>query len=121
MAIPKEKPVVREEVSVGLDFTPIPLKVGDGTEWLFNPEPSPAKFGALADACGAFSALEDDQTNVGTTMVELAEKLSDALIAMMDPGTPGQDKKFRAREYGLRSLNWFATQLVERSTGFPTT
>ena len=52
--------VRRDVVKLGLDFRAIPVDLGDGVEWEFNPDPSPEQWSTLVDALKQFTKFEDE-------------------------------------------------------------
>lgn len=137
MATPKKtapKASTRTKVSIGLDFRPLPIDVGDGNEWLFNPDPDPSLWGALMEALNAFADLETLQidpeaelsaderealTSLTSALPELLTGLGTAIAGLMT--TTKQGQQFTEHGYGQRTLQALAQTLVEELTGFPTT
>lgn len=115
----ENKQVTRETVTVGLDFRPIPIDLGDGTVWLFQPDPSPTAWGVLMDALTAFSTVDtESETPDLSGLTVLVENLSVALSGLLT--TPKQAEKYSERGYGLVAQQRLATVLIETVSGFPT-
>lgn len=109
----------RKLVSAGMDFTPVLLDVGDGEIWEFDPDPSPAKFGALQKSLTAFGELGKAAENGEEfSMEDVANGLSLALSNLLVK--PGQTKTWKAREYGVMAMQRIAATYIPAISGTPT-
>lgn len=106
----------REVVSVGLDFRPIPVDIGDGKVWEFDPDPSSEKWDALATSVKSFKSVSDDEEgmDIATPMLSLKKALAELLV------NEKQQEEWMNRDYGIIPMQRTATALMEQWTGFPT-
>lgn len=109
----------RKVVSAGMDFTPVLLDVGDGTIWEFDPDPSPAKFGALQKALSGFGALgRAAEAGEDFDLEEVAVNLSESLSALLSKGA--QVKTWQAKAYGVMAMQRIAATYIPAISGTPT-
>lgn len=122
-----EPEIHREVVSIGIDFRPVPIDMGDGVIWNFDPDPSPDKWETLTRALTAFGGIEDldeqkpdpKALNSATSrLMPLTAGLTDAIAGILVE--PVQRKKFVTRAYSMFSLQRLANTLMEVLSGFPT-
>lgn len=115
------KEIQREVVSIGLDFRPIRLDVGDGQVWEFQPEPEPAQFDRLISTMKSFSKIgeamqdngaQEESSGMTNALDELRKALGALLVDQADRS------KFMKQKYGLRSLNALCNAVIEETTGF---
>lgn len=109
----------REVVSAGMDFSPVLLDVGDGEIWELDPDPSPAKFGALQKALTAFgqvskAAETGDTVDLEEITANLSAALSDLIVK-----TP-QKKTWKTKDYGVMAMQRIAATYVPAISGTPT-
>lgn len=124
---PERTPEIhRETVSIGIDFRPVPVDMGDGTIWQFDPDPSPDKWDVLTQALGAFTEVQMDDKNpnpddfkkVSGRLGPLTVQLTEAIGGLLTE--PMQRKQFTKRGYSMFALQRLATVLMETLSGFPT-
>lgn len=114
--------VDRATVSAGLDFRPLPIDVGDGKRWLFQADPSPAKYDALVKGLAGFAVMAgagestEKALEAAEQVLPLLQTLEAAITDLLT--TDAQKKKFIGT-YGPSALQTFAAVLME-PTGFPT-
>lgn len=111
----------REVVSVGLDFRPIPIDIGDGKVWGFNPDPDPAELDNLMRALRAVGKAGKEVESVdgeGVEFEKVLRGLSEAIGQLIVD--PEQKKEWLAkRSYGLGALSGLTSVLMEQVSGFP--
>lgn len=112
--------VDRSVVTLGVDYRPIPINLGDGVVWQFDPDPSPSKFNQLTKAVKALGPvgkkMSDAETEDDGTFERAMTGLKDALGALLLD--KDQRKKWAERDYGFRSMNALVGRLMEEITGF---
>lgn len=109
--------VKRETVSVGLDFRPVPLDLGDNVVWEFEPDPSSQQWQVLSLALKGFSSLASEEKE-DFDVTKPMDALTDALVNLLV--RDDQKKLWREKGYGLMPMQKVATVLMEQWTGFPT-
>ena len=109
--------VRRDVVSLGLDFRPIPVDLGDGVEWEFSPDPDPQQWSALVNALKGFSHFADDDFG-GDAFESALSALTEAMANVLVD--PKQKKKWVEKRYGLGAQQAISSKLMELWTGFPT-
>lgn len=112
--------VTREVVSVGIDFSPIPVDIGDGVIWKFHPDPDPAVWDNLQTVLMGFQQTQDvsDEDAAQVKIKPLLEKLHGALGQLLLDKE--QKDKWAKTSYGLLPLQRLAQVIMEQLTGFPT-
>lgn len=115
----------RETVSVGIDFRPIPIDMGDGQVWMFDPDPTPGKWSGLSRALTAFGRLnvtadssEEEVDAAAQDMESLTTGLTDSIAELLVDIK--QRKAFRDRGYSTNALQRLAKVLIQTLSGFPT-
>lgn len=113
--------VSREVVSIGLDFRPIPINVGDGKIWGFTPDPDKAQWGTLTGTLKVLSKFKDisEEDAAQVDLSEAIDSLTGAVAALL--ADPEDVKAWKKRGYGLLAQQRVARALMEQWTGFPTT
>lgn len=119
-----QEQVSRDVVSVGIDFRPLPVNIGDGVIWNFDPDPSPEAWGQLMDQLKALAALGSIKEGDTDAAMELDVKgllngLTEALSGLLLEDE--QRAKFKSKGYGLAVLSKTAPAIVKALSGFPTT
>lgn len=133
-AKPPATSITREKVSIGLDFRPLPLDIGDGIDWLFNTQASLDDWNALNHGLIAFGSIPQDLeveegqeptpeqiaavVAANEQMVQLADNLTAALVTLLVDAK--QKKAFAERRYNLEALTAFASTYIQQTSGFPT-
>jgi len=110
----------REVVSIGIDFRPIPVDIGDGKIWNFDPDPAPDKWDNLNATLMKFQSLQNvDQDNIEELKLSpLLTDLRKALGGLL--ADREQEKEWNKTTYGLMPLQSLAQRVMEQITGFPT-
>lgn len=109
--------VKREVVKLGLDFRPIPVDLGDGIEWEFHPDPSPAQWSSLMDSLKAFTRFEEDGFG-GTQFEESLLNFTKAMSGLLVSAE--QQALWVEKQYGLGPQQAISEALMGIWTGFPT-
>ena len=109
--------VRRDTVKLGLDFRPIPVDVGDGTEWEFHSDPGPEQWGALVDSLKVFTKFEDADFG-GQQFEEALATFTAAMAGLLVDAK--QQKDWVAKKYGLAAQQAISEALMGLWTGFPT-
>lgn len=109
--------VKREVVRLGLDFSPIPVDVGDGVEWEFTHDPDPTQWSGLVNSLRGFTTFDK-----GEFSGEEFEAALDGLSVAMSELLVDEDQKplWVEKHYGLMVQQAISEALMERWTGFPT-
>lgn len=109
----------REVVSAGMDFSPVLIDIGDGVVWELDPDPSPAKFGALQRALTAFgSVAKAAESGEEYDLESITSGLSEAIANLLVKS--GQPKDWRSKEYGVMAMQRFAATYIPAISGTPT-
>ncbi len=109
--------VRRDVVKLGLDFRAIPVDLGDGIEWEFNPDPSAEQWSTLVNALKGFTKFEDDDFGGDAFKEALAgftKAMSDMII------NAEQQVAWIEKGYGLGPQQAISEALMGIWTGFPT-
>ena len=109
--------VRRDVVSLGMDFRPIPVDLGDGIEWEFDPDPSPQQWSVLVTALKGFTKFGDDDFGgeaFEKALSELTSAMADILV------NEEQKKEWQDKRYGIGPQQAISNALMELWTGFPT-
>lgn len=109
--------VRRDVVRLGLDFRPIPVDLGDGVEWEFNPDPSPQQWSTLVNALKGFTQFEDDDFGgevFETALADFTKAMSEMLVRA------DQQVEWIEKNYGLGPQQAISEALMGIWTGFPT-
>ncbi len=109
--------VRRDIVKLGLDFRPIPVDLGDGVEWEFHPDPSPAQWSLLVNSLRSFSQFGNEDFG-GDAFEKTLEGFTKAMSDMLV--TSKQQKEWIEKGYGLGPQQAISEALMEIWTGFPT-
>lgn len=109
--------VRRDVVQLGMDFRPIPVDLGDGIEWEFDPDPSPQQWSALVTALKGFSHFSDDDFG-GEAFEKALSDLTDAMAGALV--RDDQKKEWVEKRYGIGPQQAISNALMELWTGFPT-
>lgn len=112
------KKVDRKVVSIGLDFRPVPVNLGDGRIWEFNPDPSTEQWARVQAAMDVFNEVEKgkDSSAAVEKISEAHNLLEDAVVGLLI----ADGEEFREKSYGLFALQRLTVALMETLTGFPT-
>ena len=110
--------VRRDVVKLGLDFRAIPVDLGDGVEWEFNPDPSAEQWSRLVDALKQFTKFEDADFG-GDAFKSALSGFTQAMAEMLVRAE--QQKEWVEKGYGLGPQQAISQALMEIWTGFPTT
>ena len=109
--------VRRDTIKLGLDFRPIPVDVGDGIEWSFHPDPSPAQWNLLVEAMKEFTKFgnkdfggEEFEKALGAFTAAMANLITEA----------EQRPLWVEKQYGLAVQQAISEALMNMWTGFPT-
>lgn len=107
----------RSVVSIGLDFRPIPINIGDGVVWQFDPDPAPDVFDALVSGLAHIGQVgtqmsKGETTSLAPALQELQKVIGQMLV------DPKQQKDWATTSYGLHALNALAQRLLQETTGF---
>lgn len=109
--------VRRDVVKLGLDFRSIPVDLGDGIEWEFNPDPSAHQWSTLVNALKQFTKFGDDDFGGEAFEEALAgftKAMSDMLVKVE------QQVEWIEKGYGLGPQQQISEALMGIWTGFPT-
>lgn len=112
--------VDRDDVTVGFDFRPIPVRLGSGPEhrWEFNPDPDVEAWAQVSDAVEAFRGRDPEDIDMRET-AELVERIRAALADMLfDPAD--RESFIEQKKYGPMALMKLAEAVMKEVTGFPT-
>lgn len=109
--------VRRDVVKLGLDFRAIPVDIGDGIEWDFHPDPSPAQWSTLVNALKQFTKFEDDDFE-GETFKKALSEFTQAMADMLV--RKEQRAEWVKKGYGLGPQQAISEALMGIWTGFPT-
>lgn len=113
--------VRREAVKVGLDFRPVPIDLGDGNVWNFDPDPEPARFNDMMKAIrgvgASGKALEKndeaaDTNQLVTTMAALKDAVGACLV------DDKQREKWSKKSYGLKTMTALVNAYSQEISGF---
>lgn len=110
--------VRRDVVKLGLDFRAIPVDLGDGTEWEFDSDPSPAQWSTLVDALKQFTKFEDEDFG-GDTFKDALSGFTKAMSELLV--RKEQQTAWLKKGYGLGPQQKISEALMGIWTGFPTT
>lgn len=109
--------IKREIVSIGLDFRPIPIDLGDGKVWEFHPDPDKTLFNNLVRALknmGAVGkAMQDGDSDDFEAALDTLAKAQGALLVKKT-----QRDEWAKADYGMAALSALADVLMEQITGF---
>lgn len=112
----------RDTISIGIDFRPIPVDVGDGKVWNFNPDPAPSELDVLFSALreiGAAGKKANSEDGDGEGSVEFGKglgALKSALGGLLVEAK--QRTEWNKQPYGIGVMNALSNVLVEQITGF---
>lgn len=115
--------IERATLTLGLDFSPLKVDIGDGHIWLFHADPSPEQFNALVTSLAGFGSMvgADESPEAAMKAVEeigpLLDSLQAAILQLLT--TDKQRKEFTTKGYGVKALQGTAALLMDPS-GFPT-
>ena len=109
----KQAESVKKFMADGVDFSPIVLNPGDGTEWSFTPDPQPAQSARLAKAMQGLEGVDDPQK-----MEEVFETLADSIRERLV--SEEEREKFPLPIYGVNALMWFGMRMAAGRDDFPT-
>ena len=110
--------VRRDVVKLGLDFTPIPVDLGDGIIWEFHPDPSPSQWSGLMDSLKSFTRFEEKDYD-GEQFKEGLQNFTKAMSELLV--SDEQKAEWIERQYGLGPQQAISQALMGIWTGFPTT
>lgn len=111
----------RKTVSLGLDFRPVPVDVGDGKLWEFDPDPSPAKWDRLVNVMNVFVKNAEKDEDVPASEEEtqkLYDELTEAVSKLLL--SEEQQAEWEQRRYGMFAQRTVAIALMGELSGFPT-
>ena len=109
--------VRRDVVKLGLDFRAIPVDLGDGIEWSFDPDPSPQQWNVLVEALKAFTKFGDSDfggDDFETALGNLTSAMSNLIV------DEDQKSRWTEKNYGLGPQQAISEALMGIWTGFPT-
>lgn len=109
--------VRRDVVKLGLDFRAIPVDLGDGIEWEFDPDPSPQQWSTLVSALKQFTKFEDADFG-GEAFEEALAGFTKAMSEMLVRAE--QREEWINKGYGLGPQQAISEALMGIWTGFPT-
>lgn len=109
--------VRRDVVKLGIDFRPIPVDLGDGIEWEFNPDPSPQQWSTLMDTLKEFMKFQDDDFG-GESFKSALDNFTKSMSLLLV--TEEQQKLWIEKGYGLGPQQAISEALMGLWTGFPT-
>lgn len=109
--------VRRDVVKLGLDFRAIPVDVGDGIEWAFEPDPSADQWSTLVNALKEFTKFGDDDFG-GEAFKSALAGFTRAMSQMIVKAE--QQAEWIEKGYGLGVQQKISEALMEIWTGFPT-
>ena len=109
--------VRRDVVSLGMDFRPIPVDLGDGIVWQFDPDPDPDQWSGLVTALKGFTNFGDDDFG-GAAFKKALSTLTSAMAAVLVD--EDQKKEWVKKKYGIGPQQAISNALMELWTGFPT-
>lgn len=111
----------REVVDVGIDFRPIPVRLGAGDEhlWLFNPDPDISVWSAVTAAVDGYQGIKPEEIEL-SQIQETIEEIRAAIAALL-MHEADQQAFLAERRYGPQTLIKLAAKLTQEVTGFPTT
>jgi hypothetical protein len=110
--------VRRDTVRLGLDFRAIPVDLGDGIEWEFNPDPSADQWSTLVNALQGFTKFGNADFGgdaFKTALAGFTNAMADMLVHAE------QQEQWKTKGYGLGPQQKISEALMGIWTGFPTT
>lgn len=110
----RQREMLNDFMSSGLNFTPFTIDAGDGIEWKFTPDPMPEETERMVAAMRAVDETTRKQQGTKEAYAELLEAIKDRLM------DPKQKKEFPHPLYGQNALVFFALHLTTGRDGFPT-
>ena len=111
----------REVISIGMNFAPLQLDLGDGEVWKFDSDPSPEDFGALQTALtglGKAGAALEGGEELGEDFSQGVKNLSTAFKNLLVE--PTQKTKWAKWGYGFTALTKLAETYIPALVGTPT-
>lgn len=109
--------VRRDVVKLGLDFRAIPVDIGDGIEWEFNPDPAPDQWSLLVNALKEFTKFGNDDFG-GDAFKEALSHFTNAMSELLVRAE--QRQAWIDKAYGLGPQQAISEALMGIWTGFPT-
>lgn len=110
----RQREVVAEFMSSGIDFSPFTIDAGDGVEWEFTADPMPAETEKLRQGMTALDAAAKAGEGLQEAFDSLVGAIRDRMIH------DKQKKEFPKPVYGQNAIMFFALHLATGRDGFPT-
>ena len=109
----------REVISIGMNFAPLQIDLGDGKIWKLDSDPSPAAFGALQRSLtqlgSAGKAMErGEEIDFGAGVQEVSEAIRELLVETK------QKTEWTKVGYGFSALTKLAEAYIPALMGTPT-
>ena len=109
----------REVISIGINFAPIQIDLGDGIVWKFNSDPAPTEFGELQASLTAMGALgQAAERGEEVDYSAPLQRVSEALRGLLTEST--QKANWTKKAYGMGTLVQLAQVYIPAIMGTPT-
>lgn len=110
----KQKELLAEFMTAGIDFTPFTVDAGDGVVWSFTADPMPEDTERLRKGMVDLDEATRENSGVREAFDSLVEAIKARLI------DEKQKKQFPLPVYGQNAIMFFALHLATGRDGFPT-
>lgn len=109
----RQREMIAELMSSGIDFSPFTIDAGDGVEWEFTPDPMPADTEMLRKAMTDMGEASQNGEGIQGAFDDLIKVIKARMV------DEKQKKEFPRPIYGINAIMFFAIHLATGRDGFP--